>query len=411
MTKKTIIISSVVALLAVGIGGKAAGWWGSKGESLQVTTFEVTQRHIVETVNASGRIQPEEEVAISPEVSGEIIELAVYEGQLVKKGDLLLRINPDIYQSMMGRATASVNVAKSSVAQSEAQYLEAKSSYLRSQILHDKAVIAESEWESAQRMYRVAELSVESAKYQYASAINGLNEARDNLKRTIITAPIDGTVTGLVVERGERVVGTAQIAGTQLMNVARLSSMEVLVDVNENDIVRLHMHDTATVRVDAFLGHEFKAVVTEISHAAAGNLMSVNQVTNFQVKIRVLPESYADLVSESQLQPLRSGMTATVDIRTKKANNVWAVPIEAVTTRPDSADENQSNEVVFTIDKDKAHLVIVTTGIQDERYIQILSGIDSGMAVIQGPFDALSRKLEEGKSVEIKPDSEDSKED
>jgi HlyD family secretion protein len=175
--------------------------------------------------------------------------------------------------------------------------------------------------------------------------------------------------------------------------------------------VRLHMHDTATVRVDAFLGHEFKAVVTEISHAAAGNLMSVNQVTNFQVKIRVLPESYADLVSESQLQPLRSGMTATVDIRTKKANNVWAVPIEAVTTRPDSADENQSNEVVFTIDKDKAHLVIVTTGIQDERYIQILSGIDSGMAVIQGPFDALSRKLEEGKSVEIKPDGEDGKED
>jgi HlyD family secretion protein len=411
MTKKTIIISSVVALLAVGIGGKAAGWWGSKGESLEVTTFEVTQRHIVETVNASGRIQPEEEVAISPEVSGEIIELAVHEGQVVSKGDLLLRINPDIYQSMMGRATASVNVAKSSVAQSEAQYLEAKSSYLRSQILHDKAVIAESEWESAQRMDRVAELSVESAKYQYASAINGLNEARDNLKRTIITAPIDGTVTGLVVERGERVVGTAQMAGTQLMNVARLSSMEVLVDVNENDIVRLHMHDTATVRVDAFLGHEFKAVVTEISHAAAGNLMSVNQVTNFQVKIRVLPESYADLVSESQLQPLRSGMTATVDIRTKKANNVWAVPIEAVTTRPDSADENQSNEVVFTIDKDKAHLVIVTTGIQDERYIQILSGIDSGMAVIQGPFDALSRKLEEGKSVEIKPDGEDGKED
>ena len=409
MNRRTIIIISVVALLVLAVIGKSLGWWGSKGDLMEVDTVKVSLQTITETVNASGRIQPEEEIKISPEVSGEIVELAVIEGQAVSKGQVLLRINPDTYQAMVSRAEASVNVAKAGSAQASAQFIEAKASYERSQTLHQKGVISTSEWEAAERMYRVAELSVESAKYQLASAKSTLKEARDNLKCTVIVAPIDGTVTGLVVERGERVVGTAQMAGTQLMNVARLESMEVQVDVNENDIVRVEMGDTADVKVDAFLGHKFKAVVTEISNAATGsNMMSQNQVTNFQVKMRVLPESYQELVTASRAQPLRSGMTATVDIHTDQAHETVALPIEAVATRTDTADASEMIEVVFVVEDDKVSQVNVETGIQDDQYIQVRHGVDVDMEVVSGPFDALARRLKDGSKVEVK---EDSKED
>ncbi len=322
MNKRLWIIVAVVAVLGtVGVLGKKQGWWGSTGDTLEVEVVSVEAHTIVETVNASGKIQPAVDVKISPEVSGEIIALPVVEGQAVKKGQLLAKINPDIYLSMVGRAEASVNMARSGKAQAQAQFLEAEQTYKRNQTLKLQNVISQAEWDAAQRIYAVAELAVESAEFQLQSALNSLKEAKDNLKRTTITAPMDGIVTGLNVEVGERVVGTAQMAGTEMMRVSQLETMEVVVDVNENDIVRVHMGDTAIVRVDAFLGHDFKAIVTEISNAAKGQQVSVNQVTNFEVEVRILPESYADLVTETRKQPLRSGMTATVDIRTQKEAN------------------------------------------------------------------------------------------
>jgi HlyD family secretion protein len=397
-----ILVTAVVLLGTVGVVGKKQGWWGSTGDQLEVETVKLQVQTIVETVNAAGKIQPAVEVKISPEVSGEIIALPVVEGQAVKRGQLLAKINPDIYQSMLGRAEAALNMARSGKAQAQAQFLEATQSYKRSQTLKLQNVISQAEWDAAERMYAVAELAVESAEFQLQSAFNSVKEAKDNLKRTVITAPMDGIVTGLNVEVGERVVGTAQMAGTEMMRVSQLETMEVLVDVNENDIVRVHMGDTAIVRVDAFLGHEFKAVVTEISNAAKGQQLSVNQVTNFEVELRILAESYEDLVETQGVQPLRSGMTATVDIRTQKSPNALCVPVEAVTTRMDSV-SGKMQEVVFVYQEGMAVQYRAVTGIQDEQYI-VLKNFDSfeSAEIIRGPFDAVSRKLEDGDQVTIK---------
>ncbi|MDA9151230.1 efflux RND transporter periplasmic adaptor subunit [Schleiferiaceae bacterium] len=404
MNKRLWILVAFVAVLGtVGVIGKKQGWWGATGDVLEVELTEVSVHTIVETVNASGKIQPAVDVKISPEVSGEIIALPVVEGQQVRKGQLLAKINPDIYQSMLGRAEASLNMARSGKAQAQAQFLEATQTYKRNMTLKNQNVISQAEWDAAERMYAVAELAVESAEYQLQSAFNSVKEAKDNLKRTVITAPMDGTVTGLNVEVGERVVGTAQMAGTEMMRVSQLETMEVVVDVNENDIVRVHMGDTAIVRVDAFLGHDFKAIVTEISNAAKGQQLSANQVTNFEVEVRILPASYADLVTESRAQPLRSGMTATVDIRTKKSANARCLPIEAVTTRQDSV-QKKMNEVVFVVEGDLVRQYQVSTGIQDEQFIDIGTSLDalSDVKVVRGPFDAVSRKLEDGDKVTIK---------
>jgi len=397
-----ILVTAVVLLGTVGVVGKKQGWWGSTGRQLEVETVKLQVQTIVETVNAAGKIQPAVEVKISPEVSGEIIALPVVEGQAVKRGQLLAKINPDIYQSMLGRAEAALNMARSGKAQAQAQFLEATQSYKRSQTLKLQNVISQAEWDAAERMYAVAELAVESAEFQLQSAFNSVKEAKDNLKRTVITAPMDGIVTGLNVEVGERVVGTAQMAGTEMMRVSQLETMEVLVDVNENDIVRVHMGDTAIVRVDAFLGHEFKAVVTEISNAAKGQQLSVNQVTNFEVELRILAESYEDLVETQGVQPLRSGMTATVDIRTQKSPNALCVPVEAVTTRMDSV-SGKMQEVLFVYQEGMAVQYRAVTGIQDEQYI-VLKNFDSfeSAEIIRGPFDAVSRKLEDGDQVTIK---------
>ena len=397
-----ILVTAVVLLGTVGVVGKKQGWWGSTGDQLEVETVKLQVQTIVETVNAAGKIQPAVEVKISPEVSGEIIALPVVEGQAVKRGQLLAKINPDIYQSMLGRAEAALNMARSGKAQAQAQFLEATQSYKRSQTLKLQNVISQAEWDAAERMYAVAELAVESAEFQLQSAFNSVKEAKDNLKRTVITAPMDGIVTGLNVEVGERVVGTAQMAGTEMMRVSQLETMEVLVDVNENDIVRVHMGDTAIVRVDAFLGHEFKAVVTEISNAAKGQQLSVNQVTNFEVELRILAESYEDLVETQGVQPLRSGMTATVDIRTQKSPNALCVPVEAVTTRMDSV-SGKMQEVLFVYQEGMAMQYRAVTGIQDEQYI-VLKNFDSfeSAEIIRGPFDAVSRKLEDGDQVTIK---------
>ncbi|HAG49366.1 MAG TPA: efflux RND transporter periplasmic adaptor subunit [Cryomorphaceae bacterium] len=402
MNKKLwILIAAVAVLGTLGVLGKKQGWWGTTADTTEVQVTRIVNHTIVETVNASGKIQPAVDVKITPEVSGEIIQLPVREGQAVRKGQLLAKINPDIYISMVGRAEASVNMARAGKAQAQAQLLEATQTYKRNQTLKLQNVISQAEWDAAERTFAVAGLSVESAEYQLQSALNSLYEAKDNLKRTTIAAPMDGIVTGLSVEVGERVVGTAQMAGTEMMRVSQLETMEVVVDVNERDIVRVHMGDTAIVRVDAFLGHDFRAVVTEISNAAKGQQLSANQVTNFEVEVRILPESYADLVETEGVQPLRSGMTATVDIRTQKAVNARCVPVEAVTTREDTTNGNMQ-EIVFVVQEGVARSMPVKTGIQDETYILIegLLGQKDGQ-IIRGPFEAVSRKLEDGDKVVI----------
>jgi len=403
MNKKQRIwwIGGAAALaLVVGIVGKKQGWWGQTDDVISVELTKVEPRSIVETVSASGRIQPAVEVKISPEVSGEIIELAVVEGQSVRRGQLLARINPDLYQSAVGRTEALVNQSKSGLMQAKAQLVEVTAAYQRNQGLYSQNVLSKAEWEAAQRAFQVAELAVKSAEFQVKSAENSLKEARDNLKRTSLIAPMDGTVTGLNVELGERVVGTAQMAGTDLMRISDLRRMEVVVDVNENDIVRINVNDSADVKVDAFLGHKFKAVVTEVRNAANVNAAAgVNQVTNFKVTLEVDPASYASLVSEFGDQPLRSGMTATVDVRTKTEKGVPSVPVEAVALRSDST-QTDPVEVVFVWDEGKVRQVRVTTGIQDEDYIHVVTGLKGGEEVVRGPFDAVSRKLDDGDAVE-----------
>lgn len=390
---------AVAVALTVGIIGKKQGWWGQSDEVISVEWSQVESRTIVETVSASGRIQPAIEVKISPEVSGEIIELGVVEGQSVRRGQVLARINPDLYQSAVGRTEALVNQSKSALLQAKAQFVEVTATYQRNQGLYAQNVLSKAEWEAAQRAYQVAELAVKSAEFQVKSAENSLKEARDNLKRTTLIAPMDGTVTGLNVELGERVVGTAQMAGTELMRISDLRRMEVVVDVNENDIVRINVGDSADVKVDAFLGHKFQAVVTEVRNAANVNAAAgVNQVTNFKVTLEVDPASYASLVSDFGAQPLRSGMTATVDVRTKTERNVPAVPVEAVALRADSA-SSESVEVVFVLDGSSVKQVRVATGIQDENFIQVRDGLKVGQEVVRGPFDAVSRKLEDGDAV------------
>ncbi|MGA1363348.1 MAG: efflux RND transporter periplasmic adaptor subunit [Schleiferiaceae bacterium] len=403
MNKKRIywIAGGLALALVVGVVGKKQGWWGQTDEVLEVEVANSELRQIVETVSASGRIQPAVEVKMSPEVSGEIIELAVVEGQSVRRGQLLARINPDLYQSAVGRAEALVNQAKSGLLQAKAQFVEVKAAYQRNQGLYDQNVLSKAEWEAAQRAYQVAELSVQSAEFQVRSAENSLKESRDNLKRTTLVAPMDGTVTGLNVELGERVVGTAQMAGTELMRISDLGRMEVVVDVNENDIVRINVGDSADVRVDAFLGHQFKAVVTEVRNAANVNAAAGgNQVTNFKVTLEVDPASYQDLVADYGVQPLRSGMTATVDVRTDVQRNVVSVPVESVALRSDST-STEPKEVVFVVDGTRVRQVPVTTGIQDEQFIQVVKGLKDGESVVRGPFDAVSRKLEDGDEIKL----------
>ncbi len=403
MKKKWIIVSSalLVGLMALGIGGKKAGWWGETQSVVSVEVAEITLETLIETVNASGKVQPSFDIKISPEVSGEIRSLYVVEGQKVKKGELLAQINPDIYQSQVSRVRASVNVAKASKAQADAQYYEAKRMYERSQSLHVQGVISEAEWDQAQRLHEVAQLNVESAKYQWQSAESSLTEAQDNLKRTSLRAPIDGTVTGLNVELGERVVGTAQMAGTEMMRISQLETMEVVVDVNENDIIKVKMGDTAYVEVDAYLNKRFKALVTEIGGAAKSNgLGGVDQVTNFEVVMTVLPDSYLDLMKSGNVQPLRPGMTATVDILTSRVVNVTSAPIQAVTTRANDK-EKKPVEVVFLLKEGKAVQKTVQVGIQDDRFIHLVSGVKKGDKIISGPYDQLSGDLKDGDAVKI----------
>ena len=414
MKKKTIyiIIGIVIVLIILLIVGKKAGWYGKTGNYEQVEVTEVQPMTIIETVSATGKIQPEVEVKLSSEVSGEIIELPVVEGQMVEKGDLLVRVNPDIYQANVKRAEAGLQNMKANYAQAQASLKQATAAYERNKQLFEKGVISKSEWDQIVSNYEMAEAGKESAFYNMQSSAASVTEARDNLSRTNIYAPMTGTISKLDAELGERVVGTQQMAGTEIMRVADLSNMEVEVDVNENDIVKVSVGDSTIVEVDAYLGKEFRGLVTEISNSADSEL-TADQVTNFKVKVRILEDSYRDLIEgkPENFSPFRPGMTATVDIITNRRENVLGVPISAIVIRSDTTakDSGSGNlgiseerfEAVFLKEGDEARLQKVETGIQDDSQIEITDGLTEGDVVITGPYNTVTKSLEDGDKVEV----------
>ena len=428
MTKKTkyLVIGGIVVAIIALIALKKSGTIGAKNKGTEVEIAKIESRTVVETVSGTGKIQPEIEVKISSEVSGEIISLPIKEGQTVRKGDLLIKINPKIYTSGLSRSQAGLSNTKAGLSQADATFREAKSSYDRNKKLFEKGIISKSEWDRAIATYESSQAAKQAAYYNVESASASVNEAKDNLGRTSIYAPVDGTISKLAVELGETVLGTQQMAGTEMMRVADLSNMEVEVDVNENDIVKITIGDSAKVEVDAYLKKEFKGIVTSISNSASATL-SADQVTNFKVKVRILKESYADLLvgKPAKYSPFRPGMTATVDIITTRKENVVAVPISAVVMRTDTTssrkklldaksnpdDENSDApvvknekryECVFVKVDNKVKLRIISTGIQDDTYIEVLSGLKSGETIVTGPYTTVTKDLNPDDEVFVK---------
>ena len=434
------LVGVVVLILIIVLAVKK----GRSSEGRKVAVEKVTRRNIVETVSANGKIQPAKDVKISPYISGEVVALYVKEGEFVKKGQKLAKIDPKIYISSFQQAQAAVKTAeanranaKARLAQSQAQYTKSKLDFERSEKLWKKQVISDADFDAARSTYLVAKAEVKAAEesykasqFQVNSAKAKLSEARENLNRTTIYAPNDGTVSKLSVEVGERVTGASQFsAGTEIMRVANLDVLEVNVEVNENDIVQVAMNDTALIEVDAYLNRKFKGIVTEIATSANTTGVSADQVTNFDVKIRMLKSSYADLIRPQNPipSPFRPGMSATVEIQTKRADHVLAVPIQAVTTRADStgrirtalekreekktkkkADvvKKKSEEYVFLYKEGVAKLQKVETGIQDNMYIEIKKGVKEGDEVITAPYRLVSKLLRNGDKVKKVPKKE-----
>lgn len=424
MSRKTlfIVIGSLVGLIALLFGLSKAGIIGKKTNGKEVETVTADEITIVETVSATGKIQPEVEVKISSEVSGEIIALPVKEGQVVKKGDLLVRINPDLYTSGYNRTVAGLSQTKAGLSQADAQFKEAKANYERSKTLYDKGIISKSDWEKTVSAYEVAQATKQSAYFNVQSANATVNEAKDNLGRTTIYSPADGTISSLGVELGERVLGTQQMTGTEILRVANLDNMEVEVEVNENDIVKVSVGDSANVEVDAYLKKQFKGLVTSISNSASSTL-TADQVTNFKVKVRILKASYRDLLEgkPATYSPFRPGMTATVDIITTRKANVIAVPISAVVMKSDTTSKpgrspgppadgdskaalkgDKKMECVFVKSGNKAQLRAIKTGIQDDTNIEVISGLSKGDVVIVGPYNTVTKELNPGDVVAVK---------
>jgi HlyD family secretion protein len=401
-----ILVPVVVVLLIFAIVGKKQGWFG-KAATVKVAVEKTELRTITETITANGKIQPEKEVKISPDVSGEIVEMRIKEGDQVTKGDLLCRIKPDVYISQRDRSLAAISSAKARLAQSDAQFIQADLSYKRSKQLFDEQTISKSEFEQAEASYQVAKSEVDAARFSVISTEASLKEANENLTKTSIYAPMTGTVSMLLVEQGERVAGTNLMAGTEILRVADLSRMEAQVQVNENDIVRVNVGDTAIIEVDAYLDMKFRGIVTEIANSAKTTGVSADQVTNFDVKILVLPESYKKLAMEGNPNPLRPGMSATVDIQTITKKDILVVPIQSVTTRTDTTKnrvtpvDEDIRTLLFTTDGTYAFAKDVKTGIQDNSYIEIISGVKEGDQVITAPFSAISKKLSDSTLVEI----------
>jgi len=420
------VIAFVVVLIIILIVGKKAGWFGSDFQ-INVSTKTVESKTITELITANGKVQPETEIKISPDVSGEIIEMTIKEGDEVKKGQLLCTIKPDIYIQSYNRSLASLSSSQARLAQAEARQIESEMAFKRSKTLYEQKAIAVSDFEAAQASYKVAQAEVKASEFAVKSAEASVAEAQEQLVKTKIYAPMDGTISRLNVEKGERVVGTNMYAGTEMLVIANLHLMEVKVDVNENDIVRVNLKDTALVEVDAYLGRKFKGLVTEIANSATTTGGSTDQVTNFNVKILLLEDSYKDLVDSvgGKLYPFRPGMSATVEIQTETRKNVITVPIQAVTTRsltsnttvnktaetaPEADNEavttqdkkesdDKKVEVVFLYKDGKVKKQPVKTGIQDSESIEILEGLKAGDEIVVAPFNAINKLLNDSTAV------------
>lgn len=412
MKKKYIVVFILLVIIAILL---SVFVFGKKEELTTIEVVTLEKSNIVETVSGTGKIQPEIEIKISSEVSGEIINLPVKEGQVVKRGDLLVEINPDLYTSAVDRMVAMLATSKAGLEQAVAQLKEAKSNYDRNARLFEKGVISRSEWDKVVRAYEVAKATQNSAFYNVESAKAALAESKSNLLRTTIYSPAYGTISRIDVELGERVLGTQQMAGTEILRVANLNSMEVEVDINENDIVKVKLGDETRINVDAYLKKEFRGVVTSISNSASNATLSSDQVTTFKVKIKILRESYEDLLDNSieNYSPFRPGMTAAVDIITNVKKDILAVPISAVVMRSPtdtllSKEEGKKalvkdlmREAVFVNDNGIAKLKFVKTGIQDDANIQIIDGVSANDEIITGPYSTVSRTLQNGDKVKV----------
>jgi HlyD family secretion protein len=443
---RLLIIIGVVLVIAVAlVVAKKKGWLGDSGTK-QVAVEKAQRRSIIETVTASGKIHPETEVKISSEVSGEIILLNVKEGDSVKKGELLIEINPVIYESLVSQAQAGLSQVRANKLAAEATYNSSKILYdqaivtfNRQKQLHDEKIIADADFDMATNTLKNAETTLATTKEQLNAAVFNINnsqaqlsQANDNLIKTRIYAPMTGIVSLSSVKLGERVVGTAQMAGTELIRIADLDHMQAEVDVSENDVLKVKIGDTASVEVDAYLNKKFKGLVSEIAYSSTSSataVVSTSQAINFTVKVKLLKDSYAELIdaAHGQEYPFRPGMSATVDIKTNEKTNILTVPIQSVTTREDKddkatgkakpADDNNTddkktvNELVFAVDNGKAKSITVTTGIQDANYIEVLSGLKEGETIIKAPFKLISKTLKDGDYVQIVNEKDLFKED
>ncbi|MCX8079759.1 MAG: efflux RND transporter periplasmic adaptor subunit [Bacteroidia bacterium] len=406
------------------------------GVKYEVNIEKATYRDIEEVVSASGKIQPETDLKITSDVSGEITELYVKEGMQVKKGELLCRIRPDIYLSAVERTEALVKgteaglyVVMAQLEQAKANLAAAKGNFERLKKLHEKELISDQEFEnakaqfeSAQANFMAMEAQLKSNKFNVAGNEASLREAKNNLERTYIYAPVDGTIYKLNVEKGERVQGVQGFQGTEILRMANLNEMQVVVEVNENDILKIKRGDTARVEVDAHQGKIFKGVVTEVGTSANTGSLTTDQAANYLVKIRILKESYAHLIKENAPYPFLPGMSASVDIITKKVFKALSVPVQAVTARSaknkpeneikenseqlnvEDIKDNKNNkkeEVVFLVKNGKAVKTRVQTGIQDMEYIEIISGLKENDEVIVSPYTLVSKILNGGEDVKV----------
>lgn len=412
------LLGAVALIIVFAIIGRSAGWIGGVPE-VDVETAKAGTNTIIEKVSASGEIQPEVEVNLSPDVAGEIIELNVKEGDSVAVGKLLVKIRPDNFISALDRTRANLNQQMANLAQSranlqraEAQFTRSELEYKRQSVLFEQKAISTADKEQAEANYITAQKDLEAAKqsviaseFVVKSSQATVNEASENLRLTNVYSPVSGIVSNLLVEQGERVVGTQQMAGTEMLTIADLSKMEVRVDVNENDIIRLSLGDTTIIDVDSYssINKKFKGVVTSIANTANPKA-SADAVTEFKVKIRILNSSYTDLVAQGNKYPFRPGMTASVEIITTSKENVLSVPLSAVTTRDNKLDTladgtTKIQELIFVNENGIAKMKQVKTGISDFENIEILEGIAEGEEVISGPYFTVSKTLKDGDKV------------
>ena len=443
------ILFSLLGIIVLLVGFKMLA--GKKDEGFKVSTEKASRRTIIETVNASGKVYPEIEVKISPDISGEIVELNVEEGDSVKKGQILARIFADIYAlqrdeaaSRVNQSAATVENSKASLEALQANLDQAKQAYDRNKKLYDDKVISRSEFEgfetaykSAQANYNAAKQNIKGLEAGVQTAQTGLSSANKNLGRTTLVAPMNGIISSLLVKKGERVSGNSFSLGTEMMRVADMNVLEVRVDVGENDVVKVHLGDSADVEVDAYNNRKFRGIVTQIASSTKGGAgasgLSSTDVTQYEVRIRLDKDSYSDLLNPDKPKsfPFRPGMNASADIKTKRRENVLAVPINSVTTRvigsdktiadkkkeeekkqrvEGNADErvavntDELEELVFVVQKDgKVKRVKVKTAVQDINYIEIKEGLAEGDEVVTGPFNAISKTLKDGTVVKVVP--------